>query len=99
MRHAAGRSKKRFSSQQSITVDKTIISKRDLDALIRTHLQEVDCHDAVPLPVVWRARMSAGPNWAIPGWNGESVAVQRCVNRFGSQLRRLRERYDIPDEQ
>ena len=80
-------------------MNRTIISKRDLDALIRNHLQEVECHDVTPMPVVWRYRANAGPNWSIPGWMGESDAVHRCMNRASRHLRLLRESYDIPDEQ
>jgi hypothetical protein len=76
-----------------------IISKRDLDALIRNHLLEADCHDVTPLPVIWRARVDSGPNWAIPGWTGDSHAVRRCMDEFGRQLTRLRHHYDIPEEQ
>lgn len=93
----------RYSSQQLRTVeDKTIISKRDLDALIRMHLLNIaqdDCSDVVPMPVVWRARTRNEANWTIPGWTGGSQNVQRCVDRMHHQLRDLRRQYDIPDEQ
>ena len=81
--------------------DKTIISKRDLDALIRMHLVNIsqDCSDVTPMPVVWRARGRDQPNWTIPGWTGESDSVRKCVDRLHYQLRDLRRQYDIPDEQ
>jgi hypothetical protein len=81
-------------------VAKTIISKRDLDALIRIHLVNIsdDCAMVAPLPVVWRARKRAGCNWAVPGWTGDSQAVEKCVDRLRLQLRELRGAYDIPDE-
>ena len=81
---------------------KTIITKRDLDALIRTHIHDSsagECAQVTPLPVVWRARGRNDCNWAIPGWNGDSEAVRRCVDRLQHQLRGLRILYDIPDEQ
>jgi hypothetical protein len=78
---------------------KTIISKRDLDALIRMHIVPAECAEVTPLPVVWRARSSDEPNWAIPGWMGDSKAVGRCVDHFRAYLRQLRSTYDIPDEQ
>ena len=81
---------------------KTIISKRDLDALIRMHLVNAfqdDCASVAPMPVVWRARSNGNPNWAIPGWTGESDVVSRCVHRLQQQLRDLRRLYDIPEEQ
>jgi hypothetical protein len=82
-------------------MDKAIISKRDLDALIRMHLVNIadDCGDVTPMPVVWRARARHEPNWAIPGWNGDSKRVRRCVERLRQQLSALRRQYDIPDEQ
>ena len=82
-------------------MSKTIISKRDLDALIRMHLVNVshDCSEVTPMPVVWRARANDQPNWAIPGWTGDSENVRRCVDRLHHQLRGLRRLYDIPDEQ
>ena len=81
---------------------KTIISKRDLDALIRMHLVNAfqdECTSVAPMPVVWRARCNGQPNWAIPGWTGESDVVRRCVDRLHHQLRDLRRLYDIPEEQ
>lgn len=82
-------------------MDKSIISKRDLDALIRMHLVNIteDCSDVTPMPVVWRARARHEPNWFIPGWTGDSETVRRCVDRLHHQLRDLRRQYDIPDEQ
>ena len=81
---------------------KTIVSKRDLDALIRMHLMNAlqdDCASVAPMPVVWRARSNGNPNWAIPGWTGESAVVSRCVDRLHHQLRDLRRLYDISEEQ
>ncbi len=79
---------------------KTVISKRDLDALIRMHLVNIsdDCAKVAPMPVIWRARQRSGCNWAVPGWTGESETVRRCVDRLRPQLRQLRGAYDIPDE-
>jgi hypothetical protein len=81
-------------------VAKKIITKRDLDALIRMHITNVhdDCDNVVPMPVVWRARGQSGCNWIVPGWTGDSESVQRCVDRLRLQLRDLRTAYDIPDE-
>ena len=89
------------NNQTAVDDDKTIISKRDLDALIRMHLVNIsaDCTDVTPMPVVWRARARDEPNWAIPGWMGESDNVRKCVDRLHYQLRDLRRQYDIPDEQ
>ena len=81
---------------------KTTISKRDLDLLIRMHIEDSsakDCADVVPMPVVWRPRGRDECNWAIPGWTGASEDVRRCVDRLHHQLRGLRRIYDIPDEQ
>ncbi len=80
---------------------KAVISKRDLDALIRMHLVNVsgDCSEVVPMPVVWRARGRTGCNWSVPGWTGDSEVVRRCVDRLHHQLRELRVSYDIPEEQ
>ena len=90
-----------FHSTTRIAVPKTIISKRDLDALIRNRLETYapDCNDVTPLPIVWRARMNSDANWAIPGWTGDSDSVQRCTERIRIHLRELRGTYDIPDEQ
>ena len=81
---------------------KTIIGKRDLDALIRAHIASStsrECAQVSPRPVIWRARGRNDCNWAIPGWDGDSAAVRRCVDRLHHQLRGLRVLYDIPDEQ
>ena len=80
---------------------KTIISKRDLDAIIRNHMLTLpaDCAHVVAMPVVWRARVRSEPNWAIPGWSGDSESVRRCVEGLNGHLRHLRSNFDIPDEQ
>lgn len=80
---------------------KTLISKRDLDAMIRTRLAVAHpgCAEVVPMPVVWRARGRAECNWMIPGWTGDSEAVRKCIDRLNGDLRDLRRAYDIPDEQ
>ena len=80
---------------------KTVISKRDLDALIRMHLVNIgrECAQATPMPVVWRARGRTDCNWAIPGWTGDSEAVRKCIDRLNGDLRDLRRTYDVPDEQ
>jgi hypothetical protein len=82
-------------------VHKTIISKRDLDAIIRTHLMNVGppCDHVSPMPVVWKARSRSACNWAIPGWTGHSESVRKCVDRLNGPLRQLRRTYDIPEEQ
>lgn len=79
---------------------KTVIDKRDLDALIRMHLANIseDCATIAPMPVVWRARGRSGCNWSVPGWTGDSQVIERCVDRLRPQLRELRSAYDIPEE-
>jgi len=79
---------------------KDIISKRDLDALIREKVAQlsVECAEVTPMPVVWRARGKSGCNWAVPGWTGDSAQVQRCVERLRKPLDQLRTAYDIPEE-
>jgi len=82
-------------------MEKTVISKRDLDALIRMHLVNIgrECAQVTPMPVVWRARGRTDCNWAIPGWTGDSEVVRKCIERLNGDLRELRRTYDIPDEQ
>ena len=78
-------------------VARAIISKNMLDGLIRAKLTE-DCANVDPMPVIWRQRVNGGCNWVVPGWTGDSSAVQRCVDRMGDYLRILRTQFDIPEE-
>jgi len=101
MTNAAEMSKQRFL-RPTKRMGKTIIAKRDLDALIRMHIATSSagaCARVTPLPVVWRARGRNDCNWAIPGWNGDAEAVRRCADKLHHQLRGLRILYDIPEEQ
>jgi hypothetical protein len=78
---------------------RAIISKHTLDELIRAKLGDEDkCQQVWPMPVAWRSRADGGPNWAIPGWTGDSHAVGRCTQRLSEYLRILRSQFDIPEE-
>jgi len=75
------------------------ISKNMLDELIRAKLgDEEKCQGVRPMPVAWRVRVNGGPNWAIPGWTGDSDSVGRCTERIAEYLRVLRLQFDIPEE-
>lgn len=76
---------------------RAIISKNMLDGLIRAKLLE-ECKNVDPMPVIWRQPVNGGCNWVIPGWTGDSQAVQGCVDRMGDYLRILRTQFDIPEE-
>ena len=79
---------------------RTVITKSELDSLIRMHLEEFDgCGAIVALPVVWRRPLRGECNWAVPGWTGDSQSVHACLQQINAKLRALRSAYDIPDEE
>lgn len=78
---------------------RALITKSELDALIRMHLEDLDgCGTVVPMPVTWRRPARDECNWAVPGWIGDSDSVGACLERINAKLRVLRSSYDIPDE-
>jgi hypothetical protein len=80
-------------------MSKATISKRVLDTLIRAKLARLEnCSEIEPLPVAWRVRDRSGCNWEIPGWTGESRAVDGCIGQIGDYLRFLRDQFDVPEE-
>jgi hypothetical protein len=100
MRHSPAVSKPaiRISMGWAMTT-RAVIGKHVLDGLIRAKLGDAEeCRGARPLPVAWKPRANGGPNWAIPGWTGDSDAVTRCTERIAEYLRILRSQFDIPEE-
>lgn len=78
---------------------RTLITKSELDSLIRMHLENlVGCGEISAMPVVWRRPKNGECNWAVPGWTGESESVHECLELINAKLRVLRGTYDIPDE-
>jgi len=78
-------------------MDRAIVSRKTLDALIRAKLATVDgCSAVEPLPVTWREKTTAGCNWTIPGWVGDSALVSQCRQRLDHYLAFLQDQFDIP---
>ena len=77
---------------------RAIITKNMLDELIRAKLgDEEKCGGVRPMPVAWKVPVNGGPNWTIPGWTGDSHAVNLCTERIAEYLRVLRSQFDIPE--
>ena len=78
---------------------RAIIDSSILDSLIRAKLATLEgCAGAKPLPVAPRDCANGGCNWHIPGWVGESQAVDACSGKIGHYLSFLQAQFDIPRE-
>lgn len=78
-------------------VRRAIVAKGVIDRLIREKVALV-CQagdDVAPLPVQWRAADAHECNWEIPGWIGETAAVERCRARVAPYIRLLQSQFDI----
>jgi hypothetical protein len=78
--------------------ERAVISKHLLDELIRAKLEGIPCRGVDPLPVAWRTRANGNCNWVVPGWTGDSDAINRCMQDMAEYLRILRTQFDIPEE-
>lgn len=78
-------------------MNRAIISRRTLDALIRAKLATLEeCAKVEALPVTHSAGRSHGCNWVVPGWLGESAHVTSCLDKLDHYLGFLRSQFDIP---
>jgi len=78
-------------------MERAVVSRKTLDALIRAKLATLEgCATVEALPVTWRENATAGCNWAIPGWVGESALVSQCRERLDHYLAFLQAQFDIP---
>ena len=77
-------------------MNRAIVSKKTLDALIRAKLATLDgCAAVEALPVTYAAHAN-GCNWTIPGWVGDADEVRGCVEKLGHYLNFLQAQFDIP---
>ena len=81
-------------------MNRAIVSRKTLDALIRAKLAALeDCPRVEALPVTWaNGSGSKGCNWTIPGWVGDAQAVSRCLEKIDHYLEFLRAQFDIAAE-
>ena len=78
-------------------MNKAIVSRKTLDALIRAKVATLDgCGVVEALPVTYNENATEGCNWIIPGWLGESETVRSCVERLQHYLDFLQAQFDIP---
>lgn len=78
-------------------MNRAIVSRKTLDALIRAKLATLDgCGAVEALPVAPATNGADGCNWVIPGWVGDLDHVKRCVERLEHYLDFLRSQFDIP---
>ena len=79
---------------------RAIVSPKTLDALIRAKLATLsECPHVEALPVTWNRNGNGngqGCNWMIPGWVGDAVVVDGCVQKLEHYLDFLRTQFDIP---
>ena len=77
-------------------MNRAIVSRKTLDALIRAKLATLDgCGAVEALPVTY-AENTKGCNWSIPGWVGDAEAVSSCVERLNHYMGFLQAQFDIP---
>ena len=79
-------------------MNKAIVSRKTLDALIRAKLATLDGCGAVEALPVTHANGSGGEgcNWVVPGWLGDAARVRTCVENIDHYLGFLRSQFDIP---
>ena len=78
-------------------MNRAIVSRKTLDALIRAKLATLDgCGAVEALPVTHANAHLEGCNWVVPGWLGESETVRSCIEKLDHYLGFLRSQFDIP---
>ena len=78
-------------------MNRAIVSRKTLDALIRAKLATLDgCSAVEALPVAHANGDTAGCNWTVPGWVGDAERVRSCVEKLDHYLGFLRSQFDIP---
>jgi hypothetical protein len=82
-------------------MNRAIVSRKTLDALIRAKIQTLDeCFRVEPLPVTWSNGANGhGCNWTVPGWVGDAHVVSSCLEKIEHYLDFLRDQFDIPAEE
>ena len=77
-------------------MERAVVSRKTLDTLIRAKLATVEgCSAVEALPVTWNDNATAGCNWTIPGWVGDSALVSRCMEALDHYLAFLQDQFDI----
>lgn len=78
-------------------MNRSIVSRKTLDALIRAKLATLEgCAAVEALPVTHADAERHGCNWTIPGWVGDAETVRSCTERLEHYLSFLRTQFDIP---
>ena len=77
-------------------MNRAIVSRKTLDALIRAKLATLDGCGAVEALPVTHASSAHGCNWIIPGWLGDGDHVRDCVEKRSHYLEFLLAQFDIP---
>jgi len=79
-------------------MNRAIVSRKTLDALIRAKLATLEeCPHVEALPVTWTESPNGhGCNWMIPGWVGDTNKLNSCLDKLRHYLDFLREQFDIP---
>ena len=78
-------------------MNRAIVSRKTLDALIRAKLATLEgCGAVEALPVTYATHNGHGCNWTIPGWVGDADEVRDCVEKLGHYLSFLQTQFDIP---
>jgi hypothetical protein len=81
-------------------MERAIVSRKTLDALIRAKLVTLEeCPHVEALPVTWsNGHNGHGCNWTIPGWVGDAGVVNRCLEKLEHYLDFLRDQFNIPTQ-
>jgi hypothetical protein len=78
---------------------RALVSKTVLDALIRNKIASTPgCEGVTALPVAYDAARTAGCNWKVPGWVGDSRRIAACRDALETYVRFLGLQFDVPAE-
>lgn len=78
-------------------MNRAIVSRKTLDALIRAKLATLEgCAAVEALPVTFAKENTHGCNWIIPGWVGDADEVNGCVEKLNHYVGFLQAQFDIP---
>lgn len=78
-------------------VQRQVVPGRVIDRLIRDMVAELAPGAGVAaLPVVRRPQPNGACNWEVPGWIGETDAVERCKARLAGYFALLESQLDLP---
>lgn len=77
-------------------MNRAIVSRKTLDALVRAKLATLEGCGAVEALPVTHHDGTHGCNWTIPGWVGDAEEVRNCMEKLDHYVSFLQAQFDIP---